>query len=355
MNTPLNRLRQSLVENGVEAIVVTDPINVGWLTGFTGSFAMVFVTQSGARFITDSRYTIQAQEQVHGIEVRSFGAPRKIEDEISDVARDLNLTEVGFEPSVTFATHDRWKSIFGAVTLRPLSDLLGPLRMIKTSAEVEKIKAACRLADATMEHVSRLIQPGVREIDIALDLEFFVRRQGATCGFDPIVVAGPNSARPHGVPSEYALQPGDFVTIDLGAKLDGYNSDITRTFVVGKASDRHREVYALVLRALLECTAMLKPGIGCHDVDAHARRILDESDLAKYFGHGLGHGLGRAVHDFGRLGPGSTETVTAGQVWTVEPGVYIEGFGGLRIEDDVHVTEGVPEVLSHFPRELMEL
>jgi len=355
MNNTLARLRASLAENDIPAILVSDPLNVGWLTGFTGSFGMAFVTPDNARFVTDSRYTIQATEQVQGMEVRSFGAPRKVEDEFRDAVRDLGIRAMAFEPSVTYGTFERWTGIFEGVELRSTVDLLGPLRMIKTAEEVAKIKAACALADATMEHVSRLIQPGVKERDIALDLEFFIKRQGADLGFEPIVVAGPNSARPHGVPSEYALQVGDFVTIDLGARLDGYNSDITRTFVVKQATDRHREIYDLVLRALVECTALLKPGISCEAVDAHARTILDEKELAKYFGHGLGHGLGRAVHDYGRLGIGATDQVMPGQVWTVEPGVYIEGFGGVRIEDDVHVTDGEPEVLTHFPRELMEL
>jgi Xaa-Pro aminopeptidase len=197
-----------------------------------------------------------------------------------------------------------------------------------------------------------MIQPGVSEYDIGLEIEFFFRRSGAEVGFAPIVASGPNSARPHAHPTERKLAVGDFVTLDIGCKLDGYNSDMTRTFVVGEASDRHREIYDLVLKAEVECIEMLKPGANGRDVDGRAREILDEKDLAKYFGHSLGHGLGRAVHDYGRLHISADQPIEVGQVWTVEPGVYIEGFGGVRIEDDVLVTENGPKILTHYPKDL---
>lgn len=351
----LQKLQVQLQADGHAALLVNNIANVQWLTGFTGSFGSLLVTPSGATFITDSRYAIQAAEQVHGVEIRTFGNPVRFEHVVADLAKEKGLSEVGFEPTVTYGTFERWAGAWPDFDLKPMPDLIAPLRMIKSADEVAKIAEACKLADATMEHVSRLIQPGVRELDIHLDLEFFIRRNGAYLGFEPIVVSGPNSARPHGKATERKLEVGDFVTIDLGAKLDGWNSDITRTFVVGKATDRHREIYDQVLRALLECTQKLVPGVPTKDVDAHARAVLGEKDLAKYFGHGLGHGLGRDVHDFGGLSPLSNDTVAVGQVWTVEPGVYIEGFGGVRIEDDVHVSENGPVVLTHFPRELMEL
>ena len=160
----------------------------------------------------------------------------------------------------------------------------------------------------------------------------------AELAFDPIVVSGNRSARPHGRASEKLLESGDFVTLDLGANLDGYCSDITRTFLVGKASDRHREVYGQVLKAQIAAIEAIKPGAIAKDVDGVSRKVLDEKGLAKYFGHGLGHGLGQVVHDGGSLNSSSETVLAEGQVWTVEPGAYIEGFGGVRIEDDVVVT-----------------
>ena len=221
----------------------------------------------------------------------------------------------------------------------PAPDIFTDLRLIKTSEEIEKIRMACRLADKCFEHVLRLLQPGVSEWDISLDIEFFFRRNMAEIGFSPIVASGHRSALPHGRASEKKLEAGDFVTLDFGAKLDGYCSDMTRTMVLAPLSERHKHVYDCVLEAQLAALAFMKPGVSAHDVDAAARDTLAKYDLAQYFGHGLGHGLGRNVHDGGRLGTNSKTILATGQVWTVEPGVYIEGFGGVRIEDDVVVTE----------------
>jgi Xaa-Pro aminopeptidase len=218
------------------------------------------------------------------------------------------------------------------------------------------MRAACALADACYTHVLRMIQTGVTEYDVALDIEFYFRRSGAELAFSPIVVSGERSARPHGVPSEKKLEKGDFVTMDFGAKLDGYCSDLTRTVVVGEASDRHKEVYEAVLAAQLAAIEGIRPGMQTKDVDAIARDILAEKGLAEYFGHGLGHGLGSVVHDVGRMGPTATDVVEVGQVWTMEPGVYIPGFGGVRIEDDVMCTKSGPEVLSQeVPKERIAL
>jgi Xaa-Pro aminopeptidase len=355
MTSNLSRLTAALAQSDVPALLVSDNVNVGWLTGFTGSFGAAVVTPTGGVFVTDSRYTLQAGQEVQGLEVRSFSNPKKFTDVLGEVVRDLGVKRLAFEPSVTYATWNDWKSALPDVEWVPNGELLKPLRMVKSADEVAKVREACKLADACVAHVVRMLQPGVAEYDIGLDIEFFLRRNGAEVGFSPIVASGPNSARPHARPTDRKLESGDFVTLDLGARLDGYCSDITRTFVIGKASDRHREVYDQVLKAEQSCVQALKPGVPCKDVDALARTILDEKGLAKHFGHGLGHGLGRAVHDLGSLSPSSSDTVTAGQVWTVEPGVYIEGFGGVRIEDDVHVTPDGPETLTASPRELIEL
>jgi Xaa-Pro aminopeptidase len=200
-----------------------------------------------------------------------------------------------------------------------------------------------------------MIQPGVSEIDICLDLEFFIRRQGADIAFPSIVVSGNRSARPHGKPSEKKLEVGDFVTMDFGARVKGYNSDITRTVVVGEATQRHRDVYDAVLETQLGAIDAIRSGAMAKDVDAGSRACLGKYDLAKYFGHGLGHGLGLIVHDGGRLSASSDNVIAPGQIWTIEPGVYIEGFGGVRIEDDVLITEDGVEVLTHSPKEMMIL
>lgn len=352
----LTGLRNRLSELRIPAVLVSDNANLQWLTGFTGSAGCAIVTPGDALFITDSRYTIQAQEQVKDMEVRSFASPAKMTDVISEEVQKRGLSLLGIESaSVTYSTFEDWQKAFGPLELQGVRRLFEPLRMVKTEAEIEKTRAACRLADACFEHIVRMIQPGVREYDIALDIEFFFRRQGAELAFPPIVVSGPNSARPHGKPGERALARGDFVTMDFGAKLNGYCSDLTRTVVVEEATERHEEIYHQVLKAEVECIKLMKPGVTGHEVDALARQILDEKELARYFGHGLGHGLGRVVHDFGGLRPGSEDVLAPGHIFTVEPGVYIEGFGGVRIEDDVVVTETGVEVLTHSPKELLVL
>lgn len=355
MSANLRRLQERMRENEVPALFVSDILNVQWLSGFTGSSGFAAVTQDEAVFLTDSRYTIQAREEVEGMRVEWYQRPKPFEEFVSENLTALGVTRVGFETSVSYSTWKEWTEKIGGVEWFPDDGTITPLRMIKTDEEVELIREACGITDACLEHLARMMQPGVSEYDILLDLEFFIRRSGAEVAFEPTVVSGPNSARPHGKATERKLERGDFLTLDLGARKNGYCSDITRTFVIGEADDRHREVYGQVLKAQIAAIEALIPGTAAKETDRIARQVLDEKDLSKYFGHGLGHGLGRAVHDYGGLGPRSDDTIEAGQVWTVEPGVYIEGFGGVRIEDDVLVTDSGPEILTHFPKELMEV
>lgn len=338
-----------------ECILVSESVNVQWMTEFTGSFGFVLMTPSEGFFVTDSRYTVQARDQIKGLEIVSYGTPKTLTGVLKELLDKVDAKTLGFEGSTSFSTYEAWKAAFEGVELVPMGELLTQLRKVKTPDEIRRIRAACQLADACVEHAARMIRPGVAEYDIGLEIEFFYRRNGAAVGFDPIAVSGPNTAKPHGRPGERKLESGDFVTLDIGCTLDGYNSDITRTFVVGKASDRHREIYDLVRQACEECSQMLVPGANGRDIDGHARKVLDTKDLSQYFGHSLGHGLGRDVHDPGRLSVTADEPIQSGMVFTVEPGVYIEGFGGVRIEDDVVVTDGAPEILTNYPRELMEL
>lgn len=341
--------------SSLPAMLVTDIRNVQWLTGFTGTYGRVLLTPDEGIFITDSRYGIQANEQVQGLKIEVFSAPATEDQTISRLTRMLNLDKLGFERSITFDQWEKWTTAMEQLQLVPAPDILTQLRLVKTPEEIEKIRKACALADACIEHVKRMIQPGVSEFDIGLDIEFFFRRNGAGVAFPPIVASGPNSARPHGRATERKIEKGDFVTLDLGGTVDGYNSDITRTFVVGEASERQTMVYNQVLKAQRAAIDAMRPGENGKEIDALARVVLAEEDLAQYFGHSLGHGLGIDVHDGGRLSSNADQPLVEGQVWTIEPGVYIEGFGGVRIEDDVVVTENGAEILTHFPKELTVL
>ncbi len=348
----VKRVHEAMAAVGWDAILLSASSSVQWISDFTGSFGYALITTDDALFITDSRYAIQAEQQINDLEIKSFGSPKNIYEVLSDEFSKRQVQRLGFEPSITFGAWETWKEKFHGVELLPLGDLIPGLMKIKTDAEINKILEACRLGDACMQRALSMVQVGVSEYDIGLDIEFFFRKNGAAIGFDPIVASGPNSAKPHARPSERKIQRGDFVTIDLGCTLDGYSSDLTRTVVVGEATDRQCEIYEQVLRAEVECCQMLVAGANGKDVDQHARNILDEKDLGQFFGHSLGHGLGRAVHDPGRLHFTADEPLTVGQVWTVEPGVYIEDFGGVRIEDDVVITASGPEILTSTPKEL---
>lgn len=352
MTENLNRTRSQMVNQELGALLVTQIDNAQWLTGFTGTAATLLITESSQVFITDSRYAVQANEQVKGWQIIIFQSPRKLADVVAEAAAKLGVTRVGFEPAMSYSAWESWVAAAPSIEWVPAKDLLEPLRMIKTPDEVEKIRKACALADACMQHAFRMVQPGVREYDLGLDIEFFFRKQGAEIAFPPIVVSGPNSAKPHGRPGERTLQQGDFVTLDIGARLDGYCSDITRTVIVGTASDKQKLVYQAVLESLEAALDAIKPGANGKNVDILVRDVLRKYDFEQYFGHGLGHGLGRAVHDFGGLTQMRDQPIAAGQVWTVEPGVYLEGFGGVRIEEDVVVTDTGIEILTHTPRGL---
>jgi Xaa-Pro aminopeptidase len=352
----IERLRAKMSESEIGALLVSDIANVKWLTGFTGTSGCVLITNSAARFITDSRYTLQAEEQVRDMPTHWFQSPVALDEFIAKNVSEMGISKLWIEGgSVTYSTYEGWRDKFSGVELRGGGDLIPRLRMVKSPEEIELVRQACGVADACFDNVIRMIQPGVREWDVNLDIEFFIRRSGYELGFDPIVVSGERSARPHGKATEKKLEVGDFVTMDFGAKVGGYCSDITRTVVVAEATDRHREVYGQVLKAQLAAMEMMRPGVRAADVDRRARDVFDEIGLAKYFGHGLGHGLGSVVHDTGRMSSTSTDVLEPGQVWTVEPGVYIPGFGGVRIEDDVVVTDSGIEVLTHSPKDLMVL
>ncbi len=348
----LQRLSDRREALGLPALYISDITNVQWLTGFTGSSGFVVMTAGRAVFITDGRYDAQSKAEVKGLDIVVYKPPMTFDDCLGQVFADCGVKSVAFEDSVTCATLRKLKKSHSGVEWIEAEELCSPLRMVKEPDEVAKIKEACKLAEACITHVSRLLQPGVTEREIGIEIEFFFKRQGAKASFDPIVASGPNSAKPHAKPGDRQLAKGDFVTLDLGCYLDCYSSDITRTFVIGEASDRHKEVYGAVLEALLLSTAAIRPGTTGKAVDTIAREALAAHGLGEYFVHGLGHGLGRAVHDYGSLGQASTTDIVEGQVWTVEPGVYIDGFGGVRIEDDVLVNAGGVDLLTSYPKDL---
>lgn len=354
--TNTERLRESMKERDISSLVVSSQPAIFWLTGFTGSFGLAVVTAESGVFLTDSRYTIQANEQCRDLPVDSFRSPQKAEQFLAEHVARLRISSLSFDRNhVTVAMLEKWQTAMTNVKLTPIDDPIDDLRMIKSEEEIDRVRHCCSISDEALEHLLTKVRPGVSELELLWAFEDFLRQHSATSAFAPIMISGLRTARPHGNPSEKRLEKGDLITFDLGACVDGYNSDITRTIVLGSASTRQREVYEQLLKAQCACIDAMKPGVNGKDVDGLARQILDEQDLAQYFGHGLGHGLGALVHDSGRLSSTVDQTIEAGQIWTIEPGVYIEGFGGMRIEDDIVMTENGCEVLTAFPKDLIEI
>lgn len=352
----IERLREAMSQSEQPALVVSSIPAIYWLTGFTGSFGLAVVTRDSGVFLTDSRYTLQAGEQCQDLPVDSFRSPQKVEGFLAEHVARLGIRKLAFDRNhVTVGTLEKWSEALSDVELVPIEDPIDDLRTIKSAAEIAKVRHCCGISDKALEHLLTLVRPGISELELLWAFQDFLRQHSATSAFDPIMVSGARTARPHGNPSEKLLEKGDFITFDLGACVDGYNSDITRTVVLGPASIRQRETYEQLLKAQCACIEAMKPGVNGKDVDGLARKILDEKDLAQHFGHGLGHGLGALVHDTGRLSSVVDQDICAGQIWTIEPGVYIEGFGGMRIEDDIVITENGCEVLTAFPKHLIEI
>lgn len=359
MTLRLQKLREQLRAREVTAALVLDPVNVGYLSGFRGSTAALVVTPERALFITDSRYTLQAQRECPGFDFSITPASSSYLETIAEEAKKLGLAQLGIEGDyLTVSQYDNLKEKLEGVELKPLTELVLALRRVKDAEEIAAIRSACAIVDRAFDFLltGGVLRPGVSERDVAIELEYFMKKQGSEKeAFDTIVASGARSALPHGRASEKLLEAGDFITFDYGARVGGYHSDLTRTVVLGEADDRQREVYDVVLRAQLAGLGAIRAGAEGKAVDGAAREVIAAAGHGEHFGHGLGHGLGRLCHDHPGLSQRVDLKLEAGMVLTVEPGVYVEGWGGVRIEDDVVVTEDGCELLTHAPKHLIEV
>ncbi|QAY66259.1 M24 family metallopeptidase [Paenibacillus protaetiae] len=354
-NNRLAKLRQALAAAGLEAIVIASPHNRRYLSGFTGSSGTLLITSSDSFLLTDFRYTTQAADQAAGFTIVEHG-PKPLAN-VRELLADRGIRSVGFEQNqVVYSDFAAWRELLGDIELVPSGSIVEEIRMLKDESELAVIQEACQLADAAFTHVQQLIRPGVKENDLALELEMFMRLRGASAtSFDTIVASGVRSALPHGVASDKLVEEGDFITFDFGALYNGYCSDLTRTVVVGKPSAKHLEIYNIVLEAQLHALEHIRPGMSGHEADALARDIIAKYGYGDNFGHSTGHGFGVEVHEQPRLARNSTSVLTPGMTVTVEPGIYIPGFGGVRIEDDIVITESGIKILTSSPKELLVL
>jgi Xaa-Pro aminopeptidase len=354
----LNALRGAMAEEGLKAMLVTHLPDMRWLCGFTGSNAVLAVTAKKAVMFTDGRYTTQAKQEVRGAKVAIAKSAVKeasalLEQETKHVGYDASHTTVAVLDEMRAAVSSKVRRSFFAAVKKPL---VAELRMVKDAGELRLMEKAVSLGDRVFTAVLPHIESGVRETEIAASLEFFARSLGAEgMSFDTIVASGERSALPHGKASSRKTPRNGFITLDFGVILNGYCSDMTRTVCVGHLSNNERAAYDAVLEAQQAGVAAVKPGATCADVDEAARSVLRKAGLAKYFTHSTGHGVGLEIHEAPRLAAGQTQELKPGMVVTVEPGIYIAGKFGIRIEDMVAVTQRGNKVLTSSPKALIEL
>lgn len=348
----IEKLRASFREHHIDGMLIASPYNRRYISNFTGTAGVVLISETKALFITDFRYIEQATKQAVGFEIVQHKGT--IFEEVAKQVNELGIKKLGFESEhLTYQQYEIYKKQI-KTTLVPVSQLVEKIRLKKDAEEIKIIEAAAEIADQAFEHILTFIRPGIREIEVANELEFFMRKQGATSSsFDTIVASGFRSALPHGVASEKVIEEGELVTLDYGAYYEGYCSDITRTIAVGEISDELKKIYQTVFEAQKRGVEGIKPGITGKEADALTRDYITAQGYGEYFGHSTGHGLGMEVHEGPTLSIKSNTVLEPGMIVTVEPGIYIAGVGGCRIEDDVLITENGNRTLTKSPKELI--
>ncbi|QUH20686.1 M24 family metallopeptidase [Alkaliphilus sp. B6464] len=353
MSKRINNLRTLLKDKGLDGILLYKPENRRYASGFTGSTGYALITKNDAKFITDFRYLDQASTQCNGYEIVEINNQKTI----TDVLNRLDLGKLGIEEDfMTYGQYSDFSNRLVKTELIPLEGALVDLRSVKTLDEVEYIEKAASIADEAFNHILNFVKLGMTELDIALELEFFMKKRGANkLSFESIVASGKRSSLPHGVATSKILEAGDLITLDFGCVYNGYCSDMTRTFVLGKANNKQKEIYNIVLEAQRTSLEAVKPGITGEELDGIARKIISDKGYGQYFGHGLGHGVGLEVHELPHINVRGKVPMEPGMIITIEPGIYISDFGGVRIEDLVLVTGDGYKVLSKSTKDLIEL
>ena len=348
----LGRLRDLLADSSVDAVVISEPANVRWLTGFTGSNGTVVVLGSGdALLVTDGRYAEQAPAQLaeagtsDDVEVV---VARKVAQAVA--ARLDAVSRLGLEDSVAWREQIGWNEAVDAETT-PLTEAVEGLRAVKDPAELARMQAAAAVADEALAATEAMLRPGVTEVQVQQHLDDAIRAAGASGpAYDTIVASGPNSALPHARPTERRLRAGDLVIIDVGATVDGYRSDMTRSFVLGGPDEQAEAMLEVVGRSQSAGVEAVRPGANAGDIDGACRSVIEEAGMGEAFVHGSGHGVGLDIHELPRVVSGSTAVLEPGNVLTIEPGVYFPGVGGARVEDLLVVTGDGCRQLTLYPK-----
>tara|TARA_B110000444_G_C18819746_1_gene587073 strand:- start:520 stop:1602 length:1083 start_codon:yes stop_codon:yes gene_type:complete len=347
-----NNLKNEISKKGIDGLLITNLTNIRYISGFTGSSASCLITPSGSYFITDGRYIEQSKKQVKGFEIYI-----DMDSHLSIIKKNkLNPDglRIGFEEDhVTYSLFKKMEYLFSNTDWEGTSMLLEDLASVKDSMEIEAIKTAVEVTDKVYEEILHLLVPGVTEKHVANIMVSKYREYAEGEAYSPIVAAGPNGALPHAVPSEREFQIGDFIVIDAAAKYAGYHADMTRTPIVKQSSSKHEEVYAIVKEAQKRGCDSAKTGVPCKVVDAATRDYIKDQGYGKYYTHGTGHGLGLEIHTTPRFSPSTEEILQKNNVMTIEPGIYIAGWGGVRIEDDVIIKDNGCEILNKTTKDLV--
>ncbi len=346
----LKRLREELAQKEIDAVFISQPESGLYLSGFDGSSSFLIITPDEAILATDFRYLEQAKLEVQGYKFLKISGD--IENWLPGILAELSLKRLGFESRhLSYQLYKHLTVITNQLKpkprLIPLDRLVESLRAIKEPEEIELISKAAKISDAALEYIQNMIHTDISERELAWQLEKFLREQGSeVLPFKVIVASGPNSAMPHHKPSSRPIKPGEPVIVDIGAKISGYSSDITRTICPGETDSKFNQIYDTVLGAQLAAIALITEGMTGREADGIARTVIEEAGYASGFGHSLGHGIGLAAHEEPHLGPNSKERLQNGMVFTIEPGIYLKGWGGVRIEDMVLLQDGKLQVIS---------
>lgn len=344
---------QQKVKSDSEGILIISEQNRRYFTSFPSSFGILLVTKNDSVFLTDSRYIEAAQSKIKFCRVIES---KKLSEQIPQICEEMNIKSLRAESCITVDELNSMRKLFKPVKISTVgtSKIISSCREIKTEYEVEQIKKAQHIAELGFEHIIPMIKPGVTEREIALELDYFMLRNGAEAlSFETIVVSGKKSSMPHGVPDHKKIETGDFVTMDYGAVVNGYHSDMTRTVAVGKVSEKQKKVYETVLNAQLAALDIIKSGVLLKDGDSAARNVIENAGFGECFRHSTGHGVGVEIHEAPNLSPKAEGRLKVGNIVTVEPGIYLPDEFGVRIEDMVYVTENGCVNLTNAPKELI--
>ena len=348
-----------LKDKNLDAMVITDPFNMRYVSGFRGGEGILYISNTQKVLVTDSRYTEQAENESDFtvVEENSEHPRMVILKECMEKEGKTEGFRMGYEDeSLLCAQFDKMKENLCVDTWVPLKGDVDALRQIKSEEELEYLEKAEAIGDLAFEKILTILKPGMTELEVAAELEYQMKKAGAeNFSFSTIVASGLNSSMPHAIPGEKKLEEGDFVTMDFGCTYKGYCSDMTRTVVLGKASEKQKEIYNTVLKAQLAALDAIKAGVTGKSVDKVARDMITEAGYGECFGHGLGHSVGLFIHEEPRLSPAGETVLEENMIETVEPGIYVPGFGGVRIEDMVAVTKDGCKNFTHSPKELIEI